>query len=237
MRTAALLTIGVTLLGACAHRPPDQALRSTALWAAREAGAPLVACLPIHYTNESDSETGDLLLSGRSNSRGGYDFPSEVLRRYDALAAAGLFRVEQEIRGSGSERFPMRIYRMTSLGQEHFRPPELESLDDPMGTTPRFCYGEFSAVRAFDIYWMEIAGCAEGLQFDLLYTLGNIPAWAQHSALRTEFAESVSGSDAGAVRHRRLTFVKIGERWTRGRLTDAYSHCETRNPTRERRLP
>ena len=158
------------------------------------------------------------------------------MRRYDALAAAGLLSVEQELRGSGDSRFAMRIYRMTPLGQEHFRPAELAVRDDRLGATPRFCYGVGDPVQVFDIYWMEIAGCAEGLQFDILYTLTAIPAWAEHSSLRAEFPESVSGAGAEAVRHRRLTFVRTGNRWTRGELTDAFTRCETRRPTRERRL-
>lgn len=235
MRTACLLTIGMTLLGACAHGPSDREIRSNALWAARQAGAPLAVCLPIPFTNESDPP--DLRLVGSPRPDGSYDFSPDILRRYDALAAAGLLSVAQELRGSGDTRFAMRTYRMTPLGQAHFRPPELGVADDRLGAIPRFCYGTYDAVRAFDIYWMEVAGCAQGLQFDLLYTLVSIPAWAGHPALRAAFPESVSGADAEAVRHRRLTFIRTGDRWTRGELTDAYRHCRTQRPTRERRVP
>jgi hypothetical protein len=215
--------ISIILLAACAHRPSDRELRSKALWAALQAEAPLAVCLPVHYSNES--EPPDLALAGRPKPDSGYDFPPDLLRRYDALAAAGLFRVEQEVRGNGDARFAMRIYRMTPLGQEHFRPAEIGVRDDSLGAEPRFCYGSYNAIRALDLYWMEIAGCAEGLHFSLLYTLSGIPAWAEHPSLRAAFPESISGAGAEAVRHRRLTFIRIGDRWTRGELTDAFTRC------------
>lgn len=231
MRIMPVLAVAAALLGACAHGVPGRDVRAEARRAVSERMPALEVCLPVGFTDAGGPE-GAFAILAEMQANGAYAFEPGRRGRFDALVEAGLLTLEEVVRGQSE--VPVRIYRLTPLGAEHYRQSELSA--DGSGSPPRFCYGRGEAVRIWEIDWTDWGGCAEALYVSVLYRYGIFPDWAETPALRAAFPDWIGRASADVVRYRRLTFLRIGERWQPGRFNAAHSTCVSPRRTRHRRL-
>jgi hypothetical protein len=230
MRFAAIL-LPAAACAACAHGGADRASRAEAEQAVAARLGSEGICLPTGFSDDNAGPAGDEGIAMVAEAGTGFDARRRT--RLDALAEAGLLTVRPASRGDGT---PLRIYRLTPLGERHFHGAELGL--GPPHNQPRFCYGSAVPLRLWQIERSDGGGCGpETLHVSVLFTYRDIPEWAEHPSLRTAFPEWVGRADADIVRYSRLAFERTSQGWTRPFPHDLFTCDRRQMPARRRGNP